>query len=421
MADYYTTGQITLTNGSASIVGVGTAWVIANVAGGTIFAEAAGNPLPLASIEDDTHATAAIKWTGATGTYDYALLRATAFSEQLEANSNIMGRLLVGLEAGTLYRYDGAGETADRAFFDERPKGFAYLAVDVNPAELYIKASDASGDWAGPFSYGQGQEGDPGPPGPAANVVFEDPETGAPGTEVQQDITGSGTVGDPYHVTFTIPRGDPGEDGTDGTGTGDFVGPAVAVDGNVVAFDGVTGKAGKDSGKKASDLVTGPGVSVASRVAVYADASGKVLSDSGVLLGDAAAKNTGTAAGTLAAGDDSRFSNNGKLNVEDQVLTGGARVTSKSLGTLTTGTLTLDPGDRPLQHYTNNGAHTLAPGSNTGSLLLDITNGASAGAITLTGWTKVAGDAFTTTSGNKFRCHASIGNGGSVLIVQAMQ
>lgn len=109
-----------------------------------------------------------------------------------------------------------------------------------------------------------------------------------------------------------------------------------------------------------------------------------------------------------------------RLETEDQTLTGGARVTSKSLGTITTGTVTLDPGDRPLQHYTNNGAHTLAPGSNTGSILLDITNGASAGAITTSGWTKVVG-AFTTTNAHKFRCSASVGDGGALLTIQALQ
>jgi hypothetical protein len=109
-----------------------------------------------------------------------------------------------------------------------------------------------------------------------------------------------------------------------------------------------------------------------------------------------------------------------KLDTEDQALTGGARVTSKSLGTVASGTLTLDPGDRPLQHYTNNGAHTLAPGSNAGSIILDITNASSAGVITTSGWTKVVG-AFTTTNGHKFRCHASIGNAGSLLTIQALQ
>ena len=110
------------------------------------------------------------------------------------------------------------------------------------------------------------------------------------------------------------------------------------------------------------------------------------------------------------------------LNVEDQVVTGGGRVTSKDLGTPTNGsTVTLDPGDRPLQHLTNNVAgFTLAPGSNTGSILIDITNGASAGTITTSGFTKVVA-AFNTTSGNKFRCHASIGNSGSLLSIQALQ
>jgi hypothetical protein len=109
------------------------------------------------------------------------------------------------------------------------------------------------------------------------------------------------------------------------------------------------------------------------------------------------------------------------LDQENQALTGGATVTSKSLGTLSTGTLTLDMGDRPLQHYTNGGAHTLAPGSVNGAAIVDITNNGSAGAITTSGWTKVTGDILTTTNGHKFRCHCSVGNGGSLLVVQALQ
>lgn len=108
-------------------------------------------------------------------------------------------------------------------------------------------------------------------------------------------------------------------------------------------------------------------------------------------------------------------------NDEDQVLQGGYSVVSKNLGTIASGTLTPDPGDRPMQHYTNNGAHTLAPGAVGGHYLLDITNAASAGAITTAGWTKVAGDSFTTTNGHKFRCHCSIGQAGSLLDVRAMQ
>lgn len=109
------------------------------------------------------------------------------------------------------------------------------------------------------------------------------------------------------------------------------------------------------------------------------------------------------------------------LSAEDQTLTGGVIVTSKSLGTISSGTVTPDPGDRPAQHYTNGGAHTLAPSLNAGSTLVDITNNASAGAITTSGFTKVVGDAFTTTNGHKFRCSISIGNAGSLLVVRALQ
>jgi len=111
------------------------------------------------------------------------------------------------------------------------------------------------------------------------------------------------------------------------------------------------------------------------------------------------------------------------VSVENQgPLTGGAEVTSKSLGTQTTGTLTLDMADRALQHYTNGGAHTLAPGTVTGCSIVDITNNGSAGAITTSGWTRVVGSALlTTTNTNAFRCFCSVGNAGSLLVIMPMQ
>jgi len=293
MTTPYTTGTISLTNGSAVVTGIGTAWQIALIKGGIVYPEAAGNGLPIATVDSDTQITAAVDWTGATGTYSYALVRDTAYDAQIAQNAEALARLLAGLEAGTIWKYDMSGDTAGRDIYDGKPKGFSYLDVSQVPAQLWVKASNTEGDWAGPHSYGQGAQGEPGPVGAAANVVFEEPETGLPGTDVEMDVTGAGTTGDPYHVTFTIPRGDPGQDGT---GTGDVVGPASATDGHLALFDGLTGKVLKDGGAPFSGA--------------YADLSGKPT------LGSAAALNVGVTAGTVAAGDDPRFSAGGSSKNE---------------------------------------------------------------------------------------------------------
>lgn len=104
-----------------------------------------------------------------------------------------------------------------------------------------------------------------------------------------------------------------------------------------------------------------------------------------------------------------------------QTVSGGARVTVYDNGTKSSGTFTPDPGNCPMQKANNNGAHTLAPGTNYGNYILTYTNGASAGAITTSGWTKVGGDSFDTTSGHKFRCQCVVDGDGSTLTVMAMQ
>jgi len=92
------------------------------------------------------------------------------------------------------------------------------------------------------------------------------------------------------------------------------------------------------------------------------------------------------------------------LNIAGQTLTGGANVTSGNLGTQSSGTLTLNCGTVPLQFVTNNGAFTLAAPANDGSCIVRVTNGASAGAITFSGWTvgTNTGDSYATTNTNKY-------------------
>lgn len=104
-----------------------------------------------------------------------------------------------------------------------------------------------------------------------------------------------------------------------------------------------------------------------------------------------------TSGGTTAVGCNNNLAN---LTLADQVVTGGANVTSQSLAT---GNVTIDCGSRPLQFQTNGGAFTITAPSNDGSCILNSVNNASAGTITFTGFCAGShGDTLDTTNGHIF-------------------
>ncbi len=108
-----------------------------------------------------------------------------------------------------------------------------------------------------------------------------------------------------------------------------------------------------------------------------------------------------------------------KADVSDNLEVGYTSNTPDQ-GTKSSGTFTPAYATSNVQHCTNGGAFTLGVPTGNGHMILDITNNASAGAITTSGYTRVRG-AFTTTNGHKFRCSISTGNAGSLLIITAMQ
>jgi len=85
-------------------------------------------------------------------------------------------------------------------------------------------------------------------------------------------------------------------------------------------------------------------------------------------------------------------------------ITKGYTLTPNNIGTVSSGTTTLDCTLGNYQYLTNNGAFTLAAPASDCAISLLITNGASAGAITFSGFTvgSSTGSAFTTTNTNKF-------------------
>jgi hypothetical protein len=163
---------------------------------------------------------------------------------------------------------------------------------------------------------------------------------------------------------------------------GDFTGPAASSDGEIVLFSGTGGKTGKRS-----NALTGL-LKVAAGVAAIA-----------------------------AAGTD--YLHPGTTSL----ITKGFTLSPANGGTISSGTVAPDPAQGNYQFYTNNGAHTFSAPSTDCAIEVQITNGASAGSITFSGFTVGAGtgDSLTTTNTNKFKVMLTRINGVSTYVIKALQ
>lgn len=297
MTALYTSGTISLVNGSAVITGIDTAWKTALIVGGTVHVEAEGNPLPIlpddsAGVSEhpitDTEMTAAIKWQGATGTYKYALVRENTYTTAQAANADKIAELLRRLNHPTIAAIAGVqGEQdhlilltgpstatiiprtaliqgiesdatveapANLVTYDGEAAGFIVLVSNAGNqrAALYFKRSATAGDWAGPaFLTGdKGIQGDVGPRGViwrgAWNAVTAYAKYDLVRDNKSAWISLRANTDAPPPVLPTISNADwelfaPA--GMDGTGTGDVIGPSGGVvDGRPVAWDGTSGK-----------------------------------------------------------------------------------------------------------------------------------------------------------------------------------
>lgn len=107
----------------------------------------------------------------------------------------------------------------------------------------------------------------------------------------------------------------------------------------------------------------------------------------------------------------------------DDTLTGGYTTTADDDGTKSTGTYTPDPAGGNMKRIINGGAFTLAAPSAAGdyTLVIQITNNGTAGAITLSGFSKTTGNPFTTTNGHDFFVYVTKCNGFTLANVVALQ
>ena len=99
----------------------------------------------------------------------------------------------------------------------------------------------------------------------------------------------------------------------------------------------------------------------------------------------------------------------------------GYSATPYNAGTKSTGTFTPDEANGNFQYAVNGGAFTLAPPTNNCTIVIQMTNNGSAGAITTSGFSKVTGDTLSTTNADDIFLFITKCNGFSHLAVQALQ
>lgn len=161
MTTPYTAGTINLVSGSTAVVGIDTAWEVSLIIGGTIYVEFdGGNPMPIATVDGDTEITAALKWTGPTGMYSYAIVRDTAYGQQTVANAQALATYIQRLNNPALAAMAGVTPGSDKLL----------VFTGANSATVIDLEDVARGDFNGP------------PGGVAENdfIVFGD-ETGKNG------------------------------------------------------------------------------------------------------------------------------------------------------------------------------------------------------------------------------------------------
>lgn len=142
----YTIGTVTLEHGSTAIEGNGTTWKISGVSGGVMTVEVAGgNPLLIASVEDDTTATAATRWMGPSGTYSYAISLASAeAADTVWANrhwSRVVGQALL-----SAIPFKASGTQAERdALSPPLENGEWFGVADTGTDTLFADLKVSSG------------------------------------------------------------------------------------------------------------------------------------------------------------------------------------------------------------------------------------------------------------------------------------
>lgn len=166
---FYSTGTVSVTNGSTTVTGSGTGWGGDVILPGDLFMDPAQPEIPpqrIAAVTDATHLELAVGWPGTDMSADPYEIRFVGDIVRSTAQSRRYLEMLGQLSALGI-QPNAFGAFADRDTYDDEAAGFIYLSVDgdgeTDVWTLYIKETASPGDW------GAGQEVR-GPQGPSGKI-----------------------------------------------------------------------------------------------------------------------------------------------------------------------------------------------------------------------------------------------------------
>lgn len=256
---WYDTGTVSVANGSALVTGTGTLWAGDAIMPGDLFCDLAQPLVPpqrIASVEANGELTLAAPWPGTSLTDDAYEIRYVGIIERSTAQTR---RVLEELGEVTAWADIMVESDADRLALETptSPLRANYRVLVADVGTIWAKATSAYEDWIGPveFKGDTGETGAIGPRGVTPKGNYSDATAYVEGDAVLDN--GSTWVA-LVSTTGNAPPVLPTESnswwhllarkGTDGTGTGDVVGPASSVANRVAKFSGTTGKLLADGG-----------------------------------------------------------------------------------------------------------------------------------------------------------------------------
>jgi len=352
---YYNTGTASVENGERTVTGQSTLWVQA-LRPGDLFGTHAGYAVRIASVDSNTELTLAHDWPGATQTAEPYEVQLTPYDVGYQQAVRILLTTLTGGNLEALAALVG-GE-------DKVPYFTGAGAMDL------IDVTDLTKE---------------------ADIALKEDKANKNVASGYAGLDSSGKIPESLLPAIAITEPFPVEDEEEML-------DLVAEVGDVAIRSDVN---------KTFILAASPASTLENWIELRSptDAVQSVAGKTGVVtleaddidgLGDAATKDVGTAAGTVAAGDDARIT--GALPKAGATGIGGFTSAGYDVGNLA-GTISIDPENGNFQYGSKNGNTTFsALPDGFYSLELRMTNTSSPGTCTISGVNKTYGT-YKTTSG----------------------